>query len=102
MMFITIESIIWFCIGFFCGYISQKEKIDTYTKTTYDEFVRRARELGRPPIQPGIIHRPSANQLKLRSEPTIVREEKQAIRESLDQIPELQEHRRLLQEQERS
>lgn len=41
-------------------------------------------------LKPGIMKRPSASQLAARNEPPEVREAKQAMKEALDKMPEMQ------------
>ncbi len=53
-------------------------------------------------VNPGVIRRPTARELINRNEPIKIKQAKEAMKESLDEIPELQEHKRLVQEYNKS
>jgi hypothetical protein len=52
-------------------------------------------------VKPGIIRRPTAGELLAKDEPEIKKEADAAIKETLDQIPELREAKKLLEEQKK-
>jgi len=52
-------------------------------------------------VQPGIVKRPSAGELLAKDEPPEKKEADSAMRESLDQIPELREAKKILEEQKK-
>ncbi len=49
--------------------------------------------------QPGIIHRPTPGELLAKDEPEIKKQTDEALKETLDQIPELQKAKEYLQSQ---
>lgn len=50
-------------------------------------------------LKPGIIHRPTPGELLAKDEPEIKKEANSALKETLDQIPELQRAKEYLQKQ---
>lgn len=52
-------------------------------------------------IKPGIIHRPTPGELLAKDEPPIKKEADSALKETLDQIPELQKAKEFLQNQKK-
>jgi len=90
-----IETIILFFLfgifaGFFFGmYIFKEEKHD---KTTIKEEPLRDNPLYESidRVGVGVIRRPDAKEIKKREEPKKVKEGKEAMKETLDKVPELQ------------
>ena len=85
--------VIWFVTLLF-GYVlgrnsssSPQEGITAGLKRGLD-FTKTAFELD---LKPGPIRRPTAKQLAKRNEPEKARQAKEATKEALDQIPELQQ-----------
>lgn len=48
-------------------------------------------------VKPGVVHRPSAGELMAKEVPTERKEADEALKDTLDQIPELQEAKRVLE-----
>lgn len=74
---------IWFSLGFVCGYIANKNRVEDAIKVA-DKLLAE-----RNTVSPGIIRRPSAQKLYEKQLPPKEREGLQAMRESLQQVPEL-------------
>ena len=52
-------------------------------------------------VQPGIIHRPTPGELLAKDEPEIKKQADSALKETLDQIPELQKAKEFLESQKK-
>lgn len=91
-------TIITFLIGIWIGYMWGKQ-------TTLDKTIQTlSKHISIPfkkDLKVGVVRRPTVLQVNQRNEPATMRESKEAVREALDQVPELVEHRRKLAEQER-
>lgn len=83
-----------YALGFLAGYCSPKDDVIKTTKEL--ERLARIPTAQDNTVKPGIIHRPTAKQLADRNLPKSVKEGREAMRETLDQIPELQEHKEAL------
>lgn len=92
--------IVGYILGYTAGYINGKGisagVIAQDIQTTISRGIKKIMPDNR--IRPGIIKRPTAQELLARKEPIEVKQAKEAVKESLDQIPELQEHKRALEE----
>lgn len=104
MEFLT--SIFFLAVGYFGGYLQGKAVGKQHAQPLTEAVLQTAQTVSQAFDKPvdntvsaGVIKRPTAQQIVLRNEPNQVKEAKQAMRESLDAIPELQEAKELLAKQ---
>lgn len=62
------------------------------------DIIKNVTELSKETVAAGSFKRPSVTDLHDRSEPQEVKDAKAAIKESLDKIPELQAHKKAVEE----
>lgn len=92
-----------YLIGYIAGYFNGKHQdsleavVDILGKTTTS-----IKNKVKPTMQTGVIKNPTAKDLYERKLPNHVREGKQAMKETLDKIPELQKAKEYVQQLKRS
>lgn len=90
-------TMITLAIGIWIGYMLGKQQTLDKTIQTLAQHISKPFHKG---ITPGGIKRPNVIQYNKLNEPAKMRESKEAIKQALDQIPEIQEHKRILEEHE--
>lgn len=94
-MILFIEFLLVYCIGFVAGYLTNK----TQTEVAVDKILQNAKKMFPDnSLKAGIIRRPTAKDLEKRNLPQKIKETRDAMVETLDKIPELQEMRKALGE----
>jgi len=86
---LTIINVLFFLIGFIVG--SWDHGLEGEIQTIAQNVTTKAKAVTTPDIPVGPVKRPSAQELYLKSQPKQVKDSKEAVEESLDQIPELVE-----------
>ena len=64
---------------------------------TIKQFKDQVKQTVTTTVSPGAIHRPTAGELMAKEEPEIKRQADNAVKETLDKIPELQEAKKTLE-----
>jgi len=95
--------ILIFLLGYVAGYLNGKaqdavETIIDGTGKTITIMRKKIKEVTTPAIKTGIIKPPTAKDLADRKLPQKVKEGRAAMKETLDNIPELVEHKKKLEE----
>lgn len=97
---VTVLIILLFYLG--CGisfYLGLKLK-NKIIEEKVEQIVEKIRyPIGRQELKPGVIKRPSAQDINYRKDEKFA--EREAIRKTLDQIPELQEARKQMELQKK-
>lgn len=91
-------TIVTFLLGVWIGYMWGKQTTIDKTIQTLSKHISKP---FRDELKVGAVKRPNVVQLNNLQEPASMREGKEAIKEALDQIPEIQEHKRILAEQQK-
>lgn len=102
MITIFLFCLVSYALGFIAGYFSNHPGAINTAVTISGHTISNTIKSVLPDntVRPGIIRRPTAKDLENRNLPQKVKDERAAMKETLDQIPELQEHKRLLKQLE--
>lgn len=100
MITIFIFCLIAYTIGFLAGHENGKQR-DVIQSVNNAAHMLIDKVITANHVKPGVIRRPSAKDLQDRKAPQSVRDGRNEMLKTLDQIPELQEHKRLLKEMEK-
>lgn len=89
--------LIVYFIGYLAGYFNNHnvEKILSQTGQNISQGIKKILPDNR--IKPGILKRPSVKELADRKVPQSVKDGREAMKETLEQIPELVEHKRAVE-----
>jgi hypothetical protein len=84
-----------YCIGFVAGYLLNRKEAEMLVEGIVEQGKKL---LPDNRLKPGIIRRPTAQDLEKRNVPEKVKQGHEAMMETLDKIPELQKMRKELNE----
>jgi hypothetical protein len=95
---LMISFVIMYLIGFFAGYMVNKDKTIEVMENGKLVIKKLSRQQATT-IPTGRIEPPTAKQQWLKNQPIEKREAREAVKETLDTDPILAEHRRILEQQ---